>query len=235
MSDDSEGRPKVGYKQPPMQHRFQKGQSGNPRGGSRKARSIASHPMILEQAELWRDAGRELISVTIDGEVQRVPVSAVIAKRVMTDAARGKPTAMRLAATKLMQSEEALRESYKSGLSDALEMHEKAKREAARLRSLGQKDPVLIPHPDDFAYNPVTGEPSILGPIDEAQYDLMMKVLKGRDELREFVRRVREGAGFSSGRTAAMILRRLKAMDEALPPRLRMSSDEWTELKSPRA
>ena len=220
----------VGYKQPPKQHQFQKGQSGNPLGGSRKARAAKPHPMTQAQAEIWRNAGQELISVTINGEAQRIPAAAVVAKRVMADAARGKPTAMRLAITYINRSEETLRESYKSVVSDALEMLALAKREAARLHKLGEKNPLLIPHPDDFAFDPLTFEPMMLGPVSESQHELMMEVLKGRDDLRDLLRRVQKTGGPSLHDTVKKLTKEIGRMDQTLPPRLRMSLAEWEEM-----
>jgi hypothetical protein len=71
----------VGYGKPPPQHRFQKGQSGNPRG--RKSAK-------LNEAELVAKVRDELITMTINGKTRRVTAfEAVLRKTYMTVLAKG--------------------------------------------------------------------------------------------------------------------------------------------------
>ena len=44
MSDDDQPDYKVGYKKPPLHTRFQKGQSGNPRGRPKGSKNCWSKP-----------------------------------------------------------------------------------------------------------------------------------------------------------------------------------------------
>lgn len=61
--DNTSGRPsetKVGYGRPPLEHRFKKGRSGNPRGrpkGSQDKRSIAQK-VLLEEHEVTENGQR---------------------------------------------------------------------------------------------------------------------------------------------------------------------------------
>lgn len=71
----------VGYGKPPPQHRFKKGQSGNPRGRRR---------VKLNEAELIAKVRDELMSVTINGKLRRVTAfEAAIRKTHMTVLAKG--------------------------------------------------------------------------------------------------------------------------------------------------
>jgi uncharacterized protein DUF5681 len=71
----------VGYGKPPSQHRFQKGQSGNPRG-RRSAK--------LNEAELVAKVRDELITLTINGKTRRITAfEAAIRKTHMTVLAKG--------------------------------------------------------------------------------------------------------------------------------------------------
>src|SRR4051812_8831369 len=90
MSDEAEGSPpdKVGYKRPPREHRFKKGQSGNPRGRPKRARTMAAAAeKILAQTVTMRH----------DGRVKRMPLAealwnAVVQKVLSSPDLKGFPS-----------------------------------------------------------------------------------------------------------------------------------------------
>ena len=63
MSDDDKPDYKVGYKKPPLHTRFQKGQSGNPRGRPRGSKNLST---------LLADALNEPVVVTEDGGRRKI-------------------------------------------------------------------------------------------------------------------------------------------------------------------
>ena len=63
MSDDDQPDHKVGYKKPPLHTRFQKGQSGNPRGRPRGSKNLST---------LLIDALNEPVVVTEDGRKRKI-------------------------------------------------------------------------------------------------------------------------------------------------------------------
>ena len=63
MSDDDQPDYKVGYKKPPLHTRFQKGQSGNPRGRPRGSKNLST---------LLTDALNEPVVVTEDGKRRKI-------------------------------------------------------------------------------------------------------------------------------------------------------------------
>jgi Family of unknown function (DUF5681) len=75
MSDDS-----VGYRKPPKHTRFQKGQSGNPKGRTRGRRNLASVIM---------DAARDQVTATIAGKQRRINKIQATAMQLATKAAAG--------------------------------------------------------------------------------------------------------------------------------------------------
>ena len=63
MTDDDKPDYKVGYKKPPLHTRFQKGQSGNPRGRPRGSKNFST---------LLTDALNEPVVVTEDGRRRKI-------------------------------------------------------------------------------------------------------------------------------------------------------------------
>jgi hypothetical protein len=85
---------KVGYKKPPAETQWKKGQSGNPGGRPPKSETSA----ILHGEELNRVLLRVAnlpLSVRSNGKEEMLPAITAILKRLMTEAANGTPWAMK--------------------------------------------------------------------------------------------------------------------------------------------
>ena len=81
----------VGYKKPPVETRFKKGQSGNPTGKSKKKIVRELNPgKILESIE-------EIV-VPIDGKPKRMKKGEIYFRQLFTKAIKGDLTAARLIA-----------------------------------------------------------------------------------------------------------------------------------------
>jgi hypothetical protein len=75
-----DGRYKIGYRKPPIQTRFKKGQSGNPGGRPKRTKRID----LALNAEL-----DTVISLTIDGKRRRLSKFEAIARQLFAKAFRG--------------------------------------------------------------------------------------------------------------------------------------------------
>jgi Family of unknown function (DUF5681) len=80
MSKSDDPDDKVGYRRPPVATRFQKGQSGNPKGRPRGSQNLAS---------LLVKAGRERVVVNINGKRRSVTKHQAIAIQQTNKAAAG--------------------------------------------------------------------------------------------------------------------------------------------------
>jgi hypothetical protein len=80
----------VGYKKPPVETQFKKGQSGNPKGRPKK---VAQQ---LDPGKILQSIDNEEIIVKIDGKPKRMRKAEIFFRQLFTTAIRGDLTAARL-------------------------------------------------------------------------------------------------------------------------------------------
>ena len=77
----------VGYRRPPKATQFAAGKSGNPKGRPKGSRSVGA---------VLNDILQQKIAVTENGKTRRIPALEVMLRRLVNDAMRGDPNAIRL-------------------------------------------------------------------------------------------------------------------------------------------
>jgi hypothetical protein len=87
-NDGDDGDYEIGYGKPPKQHRFKKGQSGNPKGRPKRSKNIGS--IISEIAD-------ETVEANLKGKRRKISLREAIIRRLMADAMKGDLRALRLA------------------------------------------------------------------------------------------------------------------------------------------
>lgn len=189
----------VGYGKPPKQHRFRKGQSGNPRGrarGSRNQPKVNIGFGMRPAEELLREEAYRKVTLREGGELIELPAIQAVFRAMSISALKGNRFAQRTLADLVTGLEARDAESRNELLSVAVEYKERWTEQLKRSEALGEPPPQPVPHPDDIIVNPRTGEVTIEGPqTDEerAHYD---KALQRRDEAQEevtyFARRFRQ-------------------------------------------
>jgi hypothetical protein len=101
MNNDEKVKGEIGYKKPPRDRQFKKGQSGNPKGRPKGAKNYSG----ILQREL-----NARISITENGKHQAVTKQEALVKSTLNIALRGDPRA-----TALIFSELRLREDQIAG------------------------------------------------------------------------------------------------------------------------
>ena len=185
QSDAQPAGERVGYKKTPVQHRFAPGQSGNPKGSSRRRRDAAAAGRYLSnpsQVALLNEADR-VVTVRENGQEVQMTMRELTTRRLMLDASKGGATATRLLSQLLSAAEAGKRKEIEENVKFI--MHMKMDGEAAlrRAKAAGQEPPLLIPHPYDIRVDPHTLEISINGPIDKETYDQCKYFAQLRDKM----------------------------------------------------
>jgi hypothetical protein len=87
MPRDNEGDYEVGYRKPPLHSRFERGQSGNPRGRPSGAKNLAT---------LLTEALNETVVIAEDGGRRKISKRQAIIKQLVNRSAKGDWRAIKL-------------------------------------------------------------------------------------------------------------------------------------------
>lgn len=189
MSDMSDNF-KVGYGKPPLEHRFQKGQSGNSKGRPRGARNKpqvefdgALQPtdnLILEEAYrpvTIREGERTIELPAIQAAVRALAISAM----------KGSRLSQRALAELVLTVENRKSDERLTMMENAFEYKQKWTKELARRERNGLTEPAPIPHPEDIIIDMRSGHVKVEGPLDELEKLAWDQRLARRDDAQDEV------------------------------------------------
>jgi hypothetical protein len=94
MAKRRDGSYDVGYGKPPAEYRFQKGQSGNPKGRPKGSKNIAT---------IFRQAANERVVVVVKGKQRSITKLEAAAKQLANKAAQGDLKAMQMLLPQIAQ------------------------------------------------------------------------------------------------------------------------------------
>ena len=86
---------KRGYKNPPVEHQFQKGKSGNPKGRPRKKKQSSSDPGLDLIASVHRELGKT-ISVQENGQHREITKLDAFSAQLVAQSVNGKPSQQKM-------------------------------------------------------------------------------------------------------------------------------------------
>jgi hypothetical protein len=207
----------VGYKKPPVEHRFKPGQSGNANGRPRGARNHPRPASNTDLQDIIAEEKQRLVTVDSPKGPVTMTMAAAITRSTFVSAAKGSVRAQRLS-TDLIRAQET---ENKREVDHAIEVYQNYKTswiaELARRKKLGIIMPPPLPHPDDIEIHYAERYVLIKGPATEEEKAAWPRWERYRDKLEAELRELQteqEASGCPNRKILRKEIKRLQCVLE---------------------
>lgn len=156
----------VGYGKPPVESRFKKGQSGNPKGRPKGAKNKVRESMKMLTDIVKKEASRE-VEVNDKNEVVTMTVAEAVVRSISLKAVKGNVGAQKLFMGTVGTVEEEQKKEMMEAFDRASAYKRKKSEEIKLLKAKGKSVPKILPHPDGIELDYGTGKVYFHGPINE--------------------------------------------------------------------
>ncbi len=188
------------YRNPPIEHRFRKGVSGNPKGRPRKKRAFVSTKVDGQPGIGFEDRIKSLaieeayrlITIREGDRVERIPVIQAILRKVAVAAANGNTRAQQNYLNLLIGAEADRRVATMEILKTAVDYKDHWHHVLAERARKGTTGPEPVPHPDDVIIDYETGEIRIDGPVMEEQKEAQNRLRASWPDLEQSLKEINE-------------------------------------------
>jgi hypothetical protein len=192
MSDDEPKKVTgyvVGYGKPPLEHRFKKGQSGNPKG---RPKGKANQKPLLRSSDrptqdMLLDEAYRPVLVREGENVIELPAIQAVFRAMGVAAMKGNRFAQKTLADLVQKVEQDHRDIQYANMEAFTDYKIKWNQEIERCKQLGLPDPQPLPHPDDVLIDYRKGTFRIAGPITKEEKARWDTLIERREDAQEEV------------------------------------------------
>lgn len=180
----------VGYGRPPAASRFQKGQSGNPKGrpkGARGKETPQYDPALRPTDKLILEEAYRHVTIREGDSTIELPAIQAAMRALAISAMKGSRLSQKALAEITQTAEAREAEERMTAMENAFEYKQRWTAEIARCKNLGIDVPEPVPHPEDIVIDLRSGLVRTEGPLDEREKLEWDRRLTRRQEAQEEV------------------------------------------------
>lgn len=205
----------TGYKRPPKQNQFKKGQSGNPKGRPRGAASglrLSDDPMLMAAYT----AMKKTVAVRDGSSISHLSIPDALFQAALRDALKGNARSWGLASDHIRTASLVRAREIK----ETQDIWRRYKQSYPKLLADAERDgqPPPLPHADDVVFDDEEGV-RFVGPIEEGEQRRLEETITLRDVLIMQDELDRRSTLDDAG--AALLL--AFCLDRSVPPRLQLT------------
>ncbi len=174
---------KTGYRKPPTDTQFRKGQSGNTKGRPKKqpspALKLKDKPL---QQQLEEEAYR-LLRLQENGKSIELSATQALVRSIFMSALKGNRINQKYLLELLKAEEEKAATRHNDHYAHYRKLQKQGYAAIKQAKDNNQPVPKIYPHPDDILLDPKTREVRVVGPLTEDDLPAYRRQLLTRDKL----------------------------------------------------